>query len=361
VTVAARPTFLHNGFGAGPVVFSDAAGELLEERRFEPFGAPIDARVRSGAGEVLGAPDLAARDLNALNKRSEAATGWSDHGARWMAPETGRWLSTDPPVAGPDAGYMFAPWTLHPYQYANQNPALYWDPTGNDGLPIPANQPPFQWAPLPKPPVAPPPAAPAAGGATAGEAAVGLSRAAATGIGVGVAILLWPRDAGKGSTCDGPDACGKGDERRRKNTVNLDTGAIVNATQLSDPAAAARINAYLAGKRKIITRTAYNEFMGGPFKFAGASEKTAAATFLMGSVVIPDAPSDRVMNLTHDSKRSEKIFSTPNGLNDKVIFGTGDTYRWTTATTDKAFIDAAAYRGVVLSVEHFQGASYAGR
>jgi len=122
-------TYMHTGFGAGPVVFTDASGHLLEERRYEPFGVPIDAHT-IGSGDVTGAPDLVARDLNSLNQRTEIATGWSDHGARWMAPETARWLTPDPLVMGPDPSLMVAPWALHPYQYVDQNPVAYWDPDG---------------------------------------------------------------------------------------------------------------------------------------------------------------------------------------------------------------------------------------
>jgi RHS repeat-associated protein len=121
---------MHVGFAAGPVVFTDRAGHLVEERRYEPFGAPLDARTATGNGIVLGPPDLVDRDLNILDKRTEAATGWSDHGARWYSPETARWATTDPLVVGPDAKMMTAPWALHPYQYAQQNPSAYWDPDG---------------------------------------------------------------------------------------------------------------------------------------------------------------------------------------------------------------------------------------
>jgi RHS repeat-associated protein len=128
----ASVTFLQAGFGVGPVVFTDPAGKVLEERRTEPFGESIDARTLTAAGYVVGDPDLLARDLNSLNKRTEVATGWSDHGARWMAPETARWLTPDPPVTGPDSAFMDEPWALHPYQYVHQNPMMYWDPDGRD-------------------------------------------------------------------------------------------------------------------------------------------------------------------------------------------------------------------------------------
>jgi hypothetical protein len=42
-------------------------------------------------------------------------------------------LTPDPPVKAPDPQFMQEPWTLHPYQYVQQNPLLYWDPDGRDG------------------------------------------------------------------------------------------------------------------------------------------------------------------------------------------------------------------------------------
>jgi RHS repeat-associated protein len=123
LAVVRHTTFDHVGFGAGPAVFTDEGGHLLEERRSEPYGAPI------------GIPDLVPRDLGPLNKRVDVATGWSDHGARWLTPETGHWLAPDPVVIGPDAALMTGPWALHPYQYVDQNPVAYWDPDGRDKRP----------------------------------------------------------------------------------------------------------------------------------------------------------------------------------------------------------------------------------
>lgn len=129
---AHRVTYLHQGFGAGPSLFTDESGALLEERRYEPFGEEVDALQKVGGSYVVGAPDLASRDLNSLNKRTEPTTGWSYHGARWLAPETGRWLSGDPPLKTPAASQLTAPWALHPYQYVDQNPVHYWDPDGHE-------------------------------------------------------------------------------------------------------------------------------------------------------------------------------------------------------------------------------------
>jgi RHS repeat-associated protein len=76
--------------------------------------------------------DFAVDPHNSLNKESDATTGWSDHGARWLAPETGRWLTPDPPVKAPDPKFLADPWALHPYQYVSQNPVRFWDPDGRD-------------------------------------------------------------------------------------------------------------------------------------------------------------------------------------------------------------------------------------
>ncbi|HEY0254959.1 MAG TPA: RHS repeat-associated core domain-containing protein, partial [Kofleriaceae bacterium] len=115
---AATVTYMHTAYGAGPTLYSDSSGNVIEERRYEPFGVVVDAA------------NVALLDVSELGKRVDLATGWSDHGARWLAPETARWLSTDPPVTGPDAKFMAEPWALHPYQYVDQNPVAFWDPDG---------------------------------------------------------------------------------------------------------------------------------------------------------------------------------------------------------------------------------------
>jgi RHS repeat-associated protein len=115
-------TYYHQALAAGPSILTREDGSILDERRDEPFGAAIDSTGPIGARDPH----------NALNQETDAATGWSDHGARWMAPETGRWLTPDPPVKAPDPAFMAEPWGLHPYQYVGQNPVLFWDPDGRD-------------------------------------------------------------------------------------------------------------------------------------------------------------------------------------------------------------------------------------
>jgi RHS repeat-associated protein len=125
--------YYHQAIGAGPSFITRADGTVFEERRFEPFGEEIDAyRELPGGGSEIGPVDYRRDDQNHLNKQTDPATGWSYHGARWMAPETARWLTPDPPVKGPDSRFLTDPWGLHPYQYVEQNPVLFWDPDGRE-------------------------------------------------------------------------------------------------------------------------------------------------------------------------------------------------------------------------------------
>jgi RHS repeat-associated protein len=109
--------YFHSGFAAGPAVLTSQSADITDERRSEPFGQVLDG-------------DLTKGPINSLNKETNLATGWSYHGARWMAPQTGRWLTPDPAVKTPSATLVSEPWDLHPYQYVRQNPAVFWDPDG---------------------------------------------------------------------------------------------------------------------------------------------------------------------------------------------------------------------------------------
>jgi RHS repeat-associated protein len=153
--------YFHAGVAAGPVLLTRQDGTLFEERRYEPFGAPIDAfRELPADGQPVGDIDHHAEPLNSLNRNTDHNTGWSYHGARWMAPETGLWLTPDPPVKAPDPQFLDSPWDLHPYQYVRQNPVLYWDPDGRNPAiepptsPRPFMPPPGGGAPMSEPPVA---------------------------------------------------------------------------------------------------------------------------------------------------------------------------------------------------------------
>jgi len=124
-------TYFHSGVAVGPVLTTDQVGALVEERRYEPFGQPIDASVRGSVGPV----DFRREQQNSLGKLTDATTGWSYHGARWMQPQAARWTAPDPVVKAPAGQLLEAPWALNPYAYVTQNPMLYWDPQGLAGVP----------------------------------------------------------------------------------------------------------------------------------------------------------------------------------------------------------------------------------
>lgn len=105
--------YFHQGVSAGPTLLTREDGTVFEERRYSPFGEDLDAFSElPGGGTQLGEVDFSAEPQNILNKQTDPDTGWSYHGARWMAPETARWLTPDPPVKAPDPKFLTAPWEL---------------------------------------------------------------------------------------------------------------------------------------------------------------------------------------------------------------------------------------------------------
>jgi RHS repeat-associated protein len=120
--------YFHKTYTAGPDITTDAAGQVHDERRTEPFGAAID----TFQGGAVHRVDYHDNPLNALNKLTDPDTGWSYHGARWLTPDTAQWNAADPVAVAPEPSLMQSPWSLNPYQYVMQNPVAFWDPDGRD-------------------------------------------------------------------------------------------------------------------------------------------------------------------------------------------------------------------------------------
>jgi RHS repeat-associated protein len=125
------PLYFHQGIAPGPTIITKSDGTVFEERRYEPFGHPIDAR---RGGTQVSAVSFAADPQNILGKMTNPNTGWSYHGARWMAPQTARWSTPDPAVKGPRMSQTYMPWDLNPYSYVRQGPTMYWDPNGTNAV-----------------------------------------------------------------------------------------------------------------------------------------------------------------------------------------------------------------------------------
>lgn len=116
-------TYFHQGFSlsrcsspARTAPFSRSAASSPSAKSSTPTPSLV------GGGSQTGPIDYTVDSHNILNKKTDPATGWSYHGARWMAPETARWLTPDPPVKAPDPKFLREPFDLHPYQYVRQTP-----------------------------------------------------------------------------------------------------------------------------------------------------------------------------------------------------------------------------------------------
>jgi RHS repeat-associated protein len=125
----AEKVYFHTGLGAGPSLITRQDGTILEERRFEPFGVPIDAyrSGRTGSAPV----DLVTDPQSIVGKQADATNGFTDHGARWLSPQSARWLTPDAAMRTPSRQFTTRPWDMNPYHYSRQNPIKYWDPSGN--------------------------------------------------------------------------------------------------------------------------------------------------------------------------------------------------------------------------------------
>jgi RHS repeat-associated protein len=124
------PLYFHQGIAPGPTIITKSDGTVFEERRYEPFGHPIDAK---RGGTQVSAVSFVADPQNILGKMTNPNTGWSYHGARWMTPQTARWSAPDPAIKGPSSTFLLSPWNINPYAYVSQKPTLLWDPDGRCG------------------------------------------------------------------------------------------------------------------------------------------------------------------------------------------------------------------------------------
>ncbi len=109
---AGTVTYFHNDLVGSPVVASDAAGQVLWQESYRPYG------------ERLANPESANR-LWYAGHAQDAQTGLVCMGARWYDPVAGRFVSVDP-KAFDEANVQ----SFNRYAYANNNPYRYVDPDG---------------------------------------------------------------------------------------------------------------------------------------------------------------------------------------------------------------------------------------
>ncbi|MDR2073541.1 MAG: RHS repeat-associated core domain-containing protein, partial [Spirochaetaceae bacterium] len=118
----------------------DYRGEVYEHIEYTPYGELW----------IEHAPNVEATPFRFTGKERDSETGLYYYGVRYLNPQTGTWLSTDPAMGEyiprapmndearkynqnlPGMGSVFSTVNLHVYHYAGNNPVRYTDPTGRD-------------------------------------------------------------------------------------------------------------------------------------------------------------------------------------------------------------------------------------
>jgi RHS repeat-associated protein len=134
-----RHVYYYHGDHLGSAqVVTDYRGEVYEHIEYTPYGELW----------VEHAPDVEATPFRFTGKERDSETGLYYYGARYLNPQTGMWLSTDPAMGEyipqaplndearkyngnlPGMGGIFNTVNLHAYHYAGNNPVKYTDPEG---------------------------------------------------------------------------------------------------------------------------------------------------------------------------------------------------------------------------------------
>lgn len=120
-----KPLYYHNDLLGSPVAATNAQGELVSRSYFQPYGDREKQQSTSAFGSV-----------GYTGHVQDSDSGLVYAGGRFYDPVIGRFLQIDPEPANPRN-----PNSFNRYQYANNNPYRYTDPTGRDpravlGVPV---------------------------------------------------------------------------------------------------------------------------------------------------------------------------------------------------------------------------------
>ncbi len=106
-------TYIHTDALSSVVAESDANGNVIKRFDYEPYGGVVGGQVTDGPGYT--------------GHVSDSATGLSYMQQRYMDPQLGVFLSTDPIPVDAKTGAKF-----NRYAYALNNPYKFFDPDGRD-------------------------------------------------------------------------------------------------------------------------------------------------------------------------------------------------------------------------------------
>lgn len=128
VQAAEVVTYYHTDPAGTPLALSDASGQVVWDADYKPFGEE---------GTIAGSRD---NNRRFVGKEKDAETGLDYFGARYMAVETGRFLSPDPVRAVDqfsgqvNVSILDNPQRFNTYAYSLNNPYKYLDPDGEDPI-----------------------------------------------------------------------------------------------------------------------------------------------------------------------------------------------------------------------------------
>jgi RHS repeat-associated protein len=115
-TGAFTTTYQHTDALGTPVVTTNASKQVIERRKYDPYGAVLNGTHNDAPGYTGHVED--------------ASTGLTYMQQRYYDPQVGRFISVDPVTAYATPGQNF-----NRYSYANNNPFGYTDPDGRDECP----------------------------------------------------------------------------------------------------------------------------------------------------------------------------------------------------------------------------------
>jgi len=121
--------------------------------------------------------------------------------------------------------------------------------------------------------------------------------------------------------------------------VNLDTSTGIAFVMEGSPLRAG-LQAYIGGRAMLLCATADREFRNAVGRYGGPIEQARARRFLARITAVPDGPSPRAAALRPTNHL---------GLEDIIIFGTGDALDLVTLTGDGQALRSAAGQGVTFA------------
>ena len=124
-----------------------------------------------------------------------------------------------------------------------------------------------------------------------------------------------------------------------KDAVNLDTSKAIAFVMEGSPLRVG-LKAYIHGRSMLLCATADREFRSAVGRYGGPLEQSRARRLLARVMLVPDSPSPLAAALRPTNHL---------GLEDIIIFGTGDALGVVTMTGDGQALRSAAGQGVTFA------------